>query len=231
MLASCSIQKRHYRRGYYIDWSQRTEKATVDGHFNKLETDSVLPESIVESAPELSQSVGGVGKCDTLYNVKDEKFIIKALRIDSLELTYLDCNNPGSDTLRLKLKRVDKIVYANGMIDYYEFPKPQGYANVRESVDKKRISVYQLERINKRAKKATNPFLAYAIFLMIASPIAFLNFGFMLLIFGSAGLSLIKAYELTKKNGDKYSGSGSIDFFAILLSALLLITIYLYTSL
>lgn len=243
LIASCSIEKRHYRKGYHIEWSHWAGESAVDGRLDASSPDAVVLEKSenetdlpiqLEYDADLNDSIISPSnslKCDTLYNVKDEKFIIKALRIDSLKLSYFNCDNPTGDTLSIKLKRVDKIVYANGTIDYYKYPKPQGYANVRESVDKNRASVFQLQRMNKKSKKVTNPFLAFAVFLMFTSIASLFSPGAFILVFGSIFLSLIKAREVSKKDSNKYSGGSAIVGFSILAVLLIILSFYLPTIL
>jgi hypothetical protein len=104
ILSSCSIQKRHFTKGYDIQWKGTYAYNSSD----LLEFETVISEP-----------------CDTIKN-KDGSIILAAVeRIDSKKIYVTPCENSGLTKNEFEKSNVVSIHYANGALFENKTPEQQ----------------------------------------------------------------------------------------------------------
>lgn len=151
-LSSCSVKKRSYRNGYYVDWVFHKEK--IKKHENKSVASknktSALPANAVETivTPNLSveASAGSVidnkvflptkpssikmeNECgDLIFFRNGDSLKVKILLVTNSEIEYKPCDKQDGPVETAERKEVARIKYLNGTIeDFVKMERSEKY--------------------------------------------------------------------------------------------------------
>ncbi len=160
LLASCSIQKRSYMRGFHIEWKNTGVKTKV----GIKEALIVAKPALKEKTPNLTAStkkqepgfvytglptlIDTVVKkpCDSLFMRKGGDVLTgKVTEINPNEIKYRRCDNPDGPLIVLTKNDIHFIKYANGSIEEIPYDSPGKAQNIE-----KKLSEMQVEQ-NTRA--------------------------------------------------------------------------------
>lgn len=131
LLTSCSIQKRHYRKGYNVQWNKNVNSintapplvedkmvvtASTNNQFIPLETKQ---KQILNSSaePEVVQD-----SCDVLKLKNNKKLNVEIIEIGTSVISYKDCDNSDGKTKTIKKSKVAGITSKNGKEENLEVP-------------------------------------------------------------------------------------------------------------
>ncbi len=123
VLTSCSIQKRHYMKGYNVQWNKKSNTINsappvVDDKIvvttsanNELIPVETKQELILNSttAPEVVQD-----SCDVLKLKSNKELKVKVLEIGPSVISYKDCDGSDGITKTINKSKVAGITYKNG---------------------------------------------------------------------------------------------------------------------
>ncbi|MBK7819198.1 MAG: hypothetical protein KBG47_08475 [Bacteroidia bacterium] len=128
IIASCSVEKRIYRRGYHVAWNSKHSKETKKQEVLKNEKPSLANEIVTEEVvaaanresdidlftrrPLLILNNDTCGDVILLQNADELK--VKILEIDEKNIKYKRCDNVDGPTYSISKSRVALIKYANG---------------------------------------------------------------------------------------------------------------------
>lgn len=119
IVSSCTIQKRHFTKGYAIEWKK--DYASNSNDYSEAASEDPEP-------------------CDTIQN-KDGSIVLAAVqRIDSKKIYIAPCENSGVSSDNLDRWTVNFIHYANGAI--FENKAPEQLQKEREE----NLEKYRLEQ-------------------------------------------------------------------------------------
>jgi hypothetical protein len=142
LLAACSLKKRNYRHGYYVDWAFYPDKKKENRN-RSLKKDNtsltqknmqlILPEQevVLSAAAEKSLSPGELkkneasgerkdGECDTLFFRDGKVIAVKVFEILPYEIKYKRCDYSEGPMTTVNKNDVAKVVYANGISETFE---------------------------------------------------------------------------------------------------------------
>ena len=115
IVSSCTIQKRHFTKGYAIEWKK--DYASNSNDYSEAASEDPEP-------------------CDTIQN-KDGSIVIAAVqRIDSKKIYVVPCKGSSIKSDNLNRSEVKTINYANGAI--FENKTPEQLQKEREEKGKER---------------------------------------------------------------------------------------------
>jgi hypothetical protein len=210
LISSCSIEKRVYNKGYYIDWKNSKNKLVLSksndekNHTSNYKTDSIFKTHHVlvsNFESENKNEIKGLYKekieiknqvnCDVILLKNGEEISAKVIEIGVYELKYKKCDNIDGPTFSILKKDVFMIKYPNGNRDVF-----------KDDVGEKKNTVGQEnEDIKTESKsdfqKELNGLALTSFLFGILGFIPILG-----IIFGIIGLNQIKS------NPRKYSGEG-----------------------
>jgi hypothetical protein len=132
LLASCSVKKRTYRSGYYIDWAFQNKKtAPVKQTEDKVaQTQEQIPLEIVSAKSSNEQLLLLSGKnillldtCGDLITFKSgDQVRAKVIEISDDKIKYKRCDNLDGPTFVVNKSNVALIRYVNGVEEKIETP-------------------------------------------------------------------------------------------------------------
>jgi hypothetical protein len=143
-LFSCSLEKRHYRSGYAIQWSRKShipEKNDIPVH--TIEPQYPLSASLNDHTPvivseEVNVQVSEV-ECDTIFLKGGARIIARDIQVKEMDLEYKSCDGRNGERLSVAKNEVDNVHHANGGRDYFysaapsntgpELGRNRGYGN------------------------------------------------------------------------------------------------------
>ncbi len=143
-LLSCSIQKRHYQKGFYVSNSNYKHSLKIkDRVIEKQEiknekTDlnffaSALPEIVIpkhQSLPAIDPDT----LCDIIVLKNGDDIKAKVLEISPIEIKYKKCLSPDGPLYVVKKMDVFMIKYANGTKDVIDVEKTNEPNNTKEEI-------------------------------------------------------------------------------------------------
>jgi len=197
-LNSCSVQKKHFQRGYTVHWNKQFAK-------NDLITNESLKKDILDSY-EINQDVDTIKNsdfeflalnsqkinqitdsviCDNILLTDGEEIQAKIIEISNNEIKYKRCDHVDGPTIILEKKKIFMITYSNGK---KEIIKHEEVKEIKEKND----NANQHKSYN---KKINGFALSGFILSLIGIPIIGL-------LFSLIGLDRIQ------KNPDVFSGEG-----------------------
>lgn len=188
IFSSCTLQKRVYRKGYYVhrnSVSPKKEKVSKE-QINKPEINnsSVADEALFASNDKsffvpvkvpLIDSVKKVSCGDSIWFSDGSVVVAKILEISSSQIKYKRCSNIDGPTIVVLTSSVSKIKYENGFVEEYEVKKPE----------KPETKPEEIKPAVKEESKSTKPPSSYA------ARMAFTSAGVLLTLLG---LTIITAY-------------------------------------
>jgi hypothetical protein len=142
LLSACSIKKRSYRNGYYIDWVNKTNKnkeqekiakRTTTKKVNLAEQDPVLTNTVNKheiatiNSKMISKQILLPKKllllndtCGDIINLRSGDMIIaKVIEINETQIKYKRCNNIDGPLIVINKNDVYSIKYTNGITDNF----------------------------------------------------------------------------------------------------------------
>ncbi len=142
ILQSCSIEKRLYNKGFYIE-NNFLKKEKINKEKVLLTTNEFVPqETTVEEEIPLPQTIPQEKEaekiiqleeqeCDTLYFKNGTKILCEIRYAGKDEVVYKVCGNPKGYNQHSKTSEIEKISYANGEIknfyDEYDYVNDTSY--------------------------------------------------------------------------------------------------------
>lgn len=138
LLSSCSLQKRHYRNGYNLQWNKDAEQLAVNTEANSEETKKLQP--IDPGSVDLTASLRGADillppkepalfneninnsvqkclaaeECDVIIQRNGKEIKVKVLEVKTKSIKYTNCDDAAAVEKVMKKAEVSKIVYSNG---------------------------------------------------------------------------------------------------------------------
>lgn len=203
VLSSCSIEKRHYMKGFHVSSHSKKHKlkeqpetdiVIVDTTIENLTASNDLPTPIIIDKPTTEEP------CDVIILRNGEEISCKVNEIGLSEIKYKKCNNVNGPTISVKKDDVFIIKYANGTKDVF---------SKTESEEKKKSSTYSDENEPEKQDKKVNWFaVAGFILSVLAVLVSIFTMGLgivvavMGIVFSSIGLVKIN------RNAGVYKGRG-----------------------
>ena len=143
LATSCTVKKRAYRSGYYVEWNGRQKQPTVSSNTkHKTETSKALPpefknetiasEAVVSTEKEIvlpaqnrKANIFVKDDCGDLITLKSgEEVKVKVIEINEKEIKYKRCDNLEGPLVTVKKSDVFMIKYANGTKEIIKDEKP-----------------------------------------------------------------------------------------------------------
>lgn len=148
VLTSCSIQRRNYRSGFYIDWKNSTAQKEVTRKENKqslVPRSSAVTEVFVdknssrenitaslnetEIIPVFTKTKTYIDNCDTIIFRDGTEVLAKVIEIGVTEIKYKNCDNQSGPTYVVDKNKVQFIVYSNGKVEQFKVEQQPSIAN------------------------------------------------------------------------------------------------------
>lgn len=160
---SCSMQKRKYVKGFYIDHITKKQEnkaqvnqADVDDKRISLNQYQVSSTDIIELVTENKNLLGGnvlTANCDTIILNNGVKMIVKVISAGEQTIIYKICESTKDEFLNIERSKVNSIRYASGKRDGKDEPidpaddynKPQKSFNSAKNAEAEK-GVRQLEK-------------------------------------------------------------------------------------
>ncbi|MBS1650741.1 MAG: hypothetical protein JSU07_01905 [Bacteroidetes bacterium] len=137
VFVSCSIQKRSYQKGYYIDWAHKKNhlKNTASSNENKVFIANAEPATVLAKQknssptteykntvePELlkdnSTNYLPSDSCGDFLSFRDETkrlLNVKVIEVSDETIKYKRCDNLNGPTYSISKDKVDYVLYSNG---------------------------------------------------------------------------------------------------------------------
>ena len=137
LLASCSVEKRHYTSGYHLQWKHAVKsespkeviaKSTQENKTVEIKKLSEQKTSFTNNIDALIASAKKEKRillfpdstaCDTLILRNETEIKVKVTEITPTEIKYKHCNNLTGPTYVVYRYEVSYIKYANGSLDSF----------------------------------------------------------------------------------------------------------------
>jgi len=228
VLTSCSIQKRHYMKGYNVQWNKKSNTINsappvVDDKIvltasanNELIPVETKQELILNSttAPEVVQD-----SCDVLKLKSNKELKVKVMEIGPSVISYKDCDNSDGITKTINKSKVAGITYNNGK---------EENAEVLREVKTEEPMPQPPSNQNNELPLVTHPSAKAA---MIAGPCAFIPvIGWIFAIV--AIIHSLVAWFGIEKNPKKYKGKkwaligGALGMLGLIAGIIIVIVIF-----
>lgn len=162
-ISSCSIQKRKYVKGYYINHigKKQEDKAQVskadfdvkDNIVNQYQASSTNNIELVTENKTLLSSNISTANCDTIILNNGVKMIVKVISAGEQTVIYKSCESTKDEFLNIERSKVNSIRYASGKTEGKDEPinpaddynKPQKPFNSAKNAEAEK-GVRQLEK-------------------------------------------------------------------------------------
>lgn len=214
LLSSCSLHKRHYREGFYVQWQKNTEQTKdsydiVADEKNSLKpidprnidltaslrgNDILLPAKKVIYFSEthkdsLQQAHRNLEECDVIVQKNGEEIKAKVIEINTKSVKYKDCNDAGSKEKVIKRSELKAIRYSNGTEEIFK-------EQVRSDLTKE-------ERIKRNTKNLS-------VFTLVVGILSFVPFygivpGVLAFVLGNVVLHKYRKNGLTEKRVKRFA--------------------------
>jgi hypothetical protein len=199
---SCSVKKRSYRKGFYIEWafSKQTKRSSpsvqlhspVASDNEKAEEEHVLAstgDNPITAKPQRLVITFDENCGDSIFFRKGSPIKAKVLELNEKQIKYKRCDNFDGPTIVVNKGDVDYIRYGNGMTEKFDAISPAQETYTTQPVKKEIPS----------SKKKIHPLAVLSLVFTIAS--VFL--GIFLL---GAFITIPIAERKIMQNSDKYKG-------------------------
>ncbi len=137
LLSSCSLEKRNYRKGYYVDWVWQKQKhsktveqknktvnkqsATTFSEQEKINASTqTLPENFTLKKKTFIAAKDTCG--DVMLLKRGEELKVKVLEINETTILYKRCDNLKGPTFEIEKQKVALITFSNGVKEMIEAP-------------------------------------------------------------------------------------------------------------
>ena len=170
LLSSCSLQKRHYREGYHVQWNNDSEYAAEKRHDivaerkNNLQpidprsidltaslrgNDLLLPAKepilFAGALKDSLQQFANSEECDVIIQKSGEEIKAKVIEINAKSIKYKNCDDASSQEKVVKRSDVNKIRYSNGTEEIFtEQTKDDLTKEERIKRNTKNLSIFTL---------------------------------------------------------------------------------------
>lgn len=143
-LLSCSIQKRHYQKGFYVSNSNHNHgRKEKDPEIKKQELEkeelelnvfaSALPEIVTPKFQSLP-TINPDSICDIIVLKNGDDIKAKVLEISPIEIKYKKCLSPDGPLYVVKKLDVFMIKYSNGTKDVIDIEKTNEPNNTKDEI-------------------------------------------------------------------------------------------------
>jgi hypothetical protein len=215
LIASCSVQKRQYMKGYYLSWNKQKKqnKRTADEQpvqtnqeHKPVEQLLASSEKGLERLPVIAPAIRlfEVEECDILLLHNGDEIKVKVTEITPKEIKYQVCGDAKGKVISIDKSKVFMIKYPNGKNEVIKSEESETKVKkTPERVD------YQTAHRSKKMQPFSLIGFIFAILAVFSLAIFGLSFGFFAVpaIFGVlAVLCGLIAIVFIKKNPDKYKG-------------------------
>jgi hypothetical protein len=135
---ACSVQKRHYAKGFYVDWNNKrssvTDKKATE--FPRENNEAVVPKDLTASANALdgiitSTSTGD--SCDVIVMMNGDEILAIVTEISPVEIRYKNCKHQSGPVMVIYKKDALFIKYSTGekyVVDHSKDHEQPGQAKV-----------------------------------------------------------------------------------------------------
>lgn len=136
LATSCSMQKRHYMKGYNVSWNENTEQQKSENLQNLAEQKRKAAQ-LTGQPEDLAASLRGgdvflpekkpvffdkqnatepnpVEECDLIVQRNGQEISAKVIEVNSTAIKYKNCAEPDGEELTIEKADVAVIKYANG---------------------------------------------------------------------------------------------------------------------
>ncbi|HEX7412628.1 MAG TPA: hypothetical protein VF411_01190, partial [Bacteroidia bacterium] len=111
LFSSCSLQKRHYRDGFYIE-SKSKEQTT---NINKKDSSGVSPlDSVQKKIVVLNKNPKYKHDCDTLFLVDGTTLICKIDEVTKRSVRFKNCTDSNEVSNSIDIELLSAIKFYNG---------------------------------------------------------------------------------------------------------------------
>jgi hypothetical protein len=124
---SCSVKKRTYRNGYFIDWVKSGKKVTVKPaeplSAEIIETQTEKPVASATNEPDFKRKVLTLppDTCADLVCLKTgEDIAATIIELTDEKVRYKRCDKPGKEITETTKDNIIMVRYSNGVVDRFE---------------------------------------------------------------------------------------------------------------
>ncbi len=143
-LFSCSVQKRHYQKGYFISWNKKSSHTTREvkepsqksatNHFTELSsTENTVDKTVFPAPSSLAAGFNGTKRkrayqsvedsCDVIIFKDGSEIKVRIVEIGSTQVKYRKCNMPDGPVYITNKTELFMIKYANGVKEVIKTPE------------------------------------------------------------------------------------------------------------
>lgn len=206
-LTSCSVKKRTYRDGYYIDWAFSKKRSNSVKKAEVIKTPELKEETPVQvfssrTTPDINsvlfvpqkKNVLLMDTCGDVITFKSgDQVTVRVVEITQDKVKYKRCDNLEGPTFVVNKTTVDKIKYVNGVEEKIEAP-------VAAATPTSNFNTYDPSQNKYAQPKELNQKALWSLICVALTPVSY-GTG---LIAGLI-LSIIATREI-QRNPDKYKG-------------------------
>lgn len=156
LFSSCSVQKRVYLKGYYVDWHHKRTTLTESSVSNSLKekrsstvsgkadpanipSETVMEHRESETGPVIKNEGPG-DSCDVMIFRNGSEISVRVIEVGVSEIKYLKCDNLTGPTYITNKAELFLIKYHNGSRDVFkEQPKYPAYERSAYAPPAKRV--------------------------------------------------------------------------------------------
>ena len=225
IISSCSIQRRHYNKGYHIAWNKSLQKK-VEKPQSEFNVEVNEPENEVlasiSTSPEIiisDRKFSLKDSCDIILFKNNKQFYVTILEVGENTIKYKMCNAKNDSVITVASSSVSMIKHTNGWVERI-IEKPAPTTNYVPIVNSDPVDP---------SKLVTHPLADFSFILAIISiPLVFVYgvgilVGLLAMIFGFVAKNKIE------REPHKYKGSRKAKFAIaigiIYLGAILIVSI------
>lgn len=235
VFTGCTLQKRTYRKGYYVEWnstknrnstkeSKTSEITPLTGisskQFNEPISASLNDKLILSPKKIPADSIKEICN-DSIWTKEGSVSRVKILEVTESEIKFKRCANINGPTIVVTPYSISKIKYSNGMVEYYRDAKKIEPVKKERVASKSNENAYDIGNI---AGVFGLLFIACGILAIVFLFAQFwpLFAAFMILgAFSYFGTWITSSIALSKINNspDKYKGKGKAMAALIIVAA------------
>lgn len=225
-LSSCSLQKRKYLKGFYLDKTSSVQHNPITQSNAKIKNTQNLPLIRKSDIPEFRSfqevTVTNSKKtvCDTLLMSNGVKMIVKVSDVNKEKIHYYLCDSENQAEFYIETAKIKKISYANGLTDELNNPKDAPYDYYNNASDQSKPT-FQTNAELEKARKDANKSIGLAISGLYFFPL--LIWGFILAKRARKILKGKRGYEKDYKKANTVYIIGAIFLGLTLIPMILLI--------
>lgn len=191
LIVSCSVQKRKYQNGFYVDWHSKTPaKETYASKSSKKTHTAPTPVAVREEKQEVAQQAipelhfnrhavtrsiktpqaAPEDTCDVLVFKDGSEIKGKVKEIGSSEIKYKRCDSPDGPTYISKSSDIFMVKYANGtreVIKSEPTPRVQSPEPLRNRPNTNENSDYRKNSYSRQVHPAALASLIFAVLALV----------------------------------------------------------------